>query len=81
MKLHDSVSREKNEDLIKLSSCVAGCGGYLTSPKSSIEIPEGIPEGESCIWVISLPKSGPNNSTNIVQFSLSHPKLSSNSSM
>lgn len=57
------------------------CGGYLTSPNYSIEIPEGIPEGESCIWVISLPKSGPNNSTNIIQFSLSHPKLSSNSSI
>lgn len=57
------------------------CGGYLTSPKSSIGIPEGTPDGESCIWIISLPKSGPGNSTNIVQFSLSQPKESSNSSV
>ncbi|XP_062613995.1 cubilin-like [Saccostrea cucullata] len=57
------------------------CGGYLSSSNGSLAIPEGIPKGESCIWIISLPKLGVDNSTNIIQFTLSVPKMTSNSSI
>ena len=57
------------------------CGGLVTLSNGSVGVPEGMPSGEACIWVISLPRSGANNSTNIIEFTLTHPKVSSNSSL
>ncbi|XP_048775802.2 cubilin-like isoform X2 [Ostrea edulis] len=60
---------------------VLKCGGYMTSENGSFSVPEGIPKGESCIWIISIPSSGTNNSTNIVQFTLSGLPKSQNSNI
>ncbi|KAJ8298255.1 hypothetical protein KUTeg_024786 [Tegillarca granosa] len=46
------------------------CGGYFTQSTGKFGIPKASTANTECIWIVKLPKTGANQTTNIVSFNL-----------